>query len=440
MKTVAVSTLGCKVNQFESEGLMESLEERGYRIVPFGEKADITIINTCTVTHRADFQSRQMVRRARRANSSTLLIVTGCYAQVDPERISKIEGVNYLLGNQEKNRIPSFLPLMEKGELPKIQVDEIRREIPFANSPVHSFHHHTRAFLKIQDGCDARCSYCIVPYARGGSRSLVPERVLEHLNDLKQRGYREVVLTGIHLGAYGLDLNPSVSLEKLLEQVEHKETPLRIRLSSIEPGDFSPGLIEFLSRSNKICPHLHIPIQSGDDEILKKMNRNYDRFYLSDLIQDLSEKIPILAVGADLIVGFPGETAERFQKTFDLISSVPLAYLHVFPFSKREGTPAAQYSERVGEEEIKIRTKNLRALGKEKRKAFYQRFHHRELNVLIEERPRKEMGWRGLSRNYIPVFLRDENGTKSRDWTNQEVKVIVTELVEKGVLGQVVEG
>jgi len=440
MKTVAVSTLGCKVNQFESQALMESLEKQGYRIVPFGEKADVTIINTCTVTHRADFQSRQMVRRAHRIHSNTLLVVTGCYAQIDPERLSKIEGVNYLLGNQEKNRILSLLPSMERGEAPQILVDDIRREVLFADTPVRSFRNHTRAFLKVQDGCDARCSYCIVPHARGRSRSLVPGKVLGHLKDLKQRGYREVVLTGIHLGAYGLDLNPSVSLEKLLEEVEDKETPLRIRLSSIEPKDFSPVLIRLLSQSSKICPHLHIPIQSGDDDILKKMNRNYDHFFLSDLIRDLHEKILNLSIGADLIVGFPGETAERFQKTLALISSLPIAYLHVFPFSRREGTPAAQDSERVSEQEIKIRAENLRALGKEKRQAFYRRFLHKELNVLVEERRRKEMEWKGLSRNYIPVLFMDESRTERKNWTNEKVKVRVTELTERGVLGKVVEG
>jgi threonylcarbamoyladenosine tRNA methylthiotransferase MtaB len=439
MKTVTISTLGCKVNQFESEALIESLEEEGYRIVPFGEKADITIVNTCTVTHRADFQSRQMVRRARRSNTHTLLIVTGCYVQVDPAGLSKIEGVNYLLGNREKNHIAHLLPLMERGELPKIQVEDIQQEALFSDTPLHSFRQHTRAFLKIQDGCDGRCSYCIVPHARGVSRSLTPGKVFEHLRELKQRGYKEVVLTGIHLGDYGLDLTPSLSLEKLLREVERNETPSRIRLSSIEPGDFSPGLMDLLSRSSKICPHLHIPIQSGDDEILERMNRNYDRLFLSDLILKLHEGIPSLSIGADLIVGFPGETDERFLRTFELIASLPLAYLHVFPFSRRKGTPAAQFPDGVGEEEIRNRARRLRTLGREKRQAFHHRFLHQELNALIEGRRRKETGWRGLSRNYIPVFLRDEKGTKNRDWINEELHVVVTELTEKGVIGKVRE-
>jgi len=440
MKTVAIATLGCKINQFESEVLTESIEKEGYRIVPFGEKADITIINTCTVTHRADFQSRQMVRRARRSSSDTLLIVTGCYAQVDPEKLSKIEGVNYLLGNQEKKRIPSLLSLMERGELPKIQVDDIRKEVLFVDTPLHSFHHHTRAFLKVQDGCDARCSYCIVPNARGRSRSLAPERILDHLKELKQKGYKEAVLTGIHLGAYGFDLGPAASLEDLLGRVEKEETPLRIRLSSIEPRDFSPGLIALLSRSRKTCPHLHIPVQSGDDEILKKMNRNYDRRFISDLVRELHGRIPNLSIGADMIAGFPGETAERFQNSFDLISSLPLAYLHVFPFSKREGTSAAQFPDQVGEEEIKIRAERLRDLGKEKRQIFYRRFVNQELSVLVEGRRGKEGGLRGFSRNYVPVFLGDNDGTERGTRINEEINVVVTGLAEKGVMGRIVEG
>jgi threonylcarbamoyladenosine tRNA methylthiotransferase MtaB len=442
MTTFAIATLGCKVNQFESEALMDALIQRGYGLVPFGEVADITIINTCTVTHRADFQSRQMVRRASRSNPKSMIIVTGCYSQVEPETLAKLKGTQYLLGNREKNLIPDLLPLMERGESPRIQVGDIQKEKVFSDIPIHSFHRHTRAFLKIQDGCNGHCSYCIVPYARGRSRSLPSERVFEHLKVLKERGFKEVVLTGIHMGAYGRDLNPPFPLENLLEKLEKEETPDRIRLSSIEPGDFSPGLISSLSRSTKVCPHLHIPIQSGDDEILKKMNRDYDRSFLSDLIQEIHQKIPKVSIGADVIVGFPGETEEKFRNTYELIESLPFSYLHVFPFSKRKGTPAAQFPQEVDSREIKKRAELMRGLGRKKRQAFYQQFLHQELRVLIENRREKETGrWKGLSRNYIPVFLSNENGLKAHpDLINQELTVKVTELTEKGVLGKVLEG
>ena len=441
MATVAIATLGCKVNQFESEALMASLEERGYSLVPFAEGADITIINTCTVTQRADFQSRQMVRRALRYNPNSLVIVTGCYSQVAPETIAKMSGVQYILGNAEKARIPDLLPLMQKVELPQIQVGDIQKETFFSDIPLHSFHRHTRAFLKIQEGCDAHCSYCIVPYARGRSRSLSSERVIEHLRVLKERDFKEVVLTGIHLGSYGLDLTPPFPLEKLLRRLEEEETPHRIRLSSIEPLDFSADLKSFLSQSKKVCPHLHIPVQSGDDEILKRMNRNYDRSFLFDLIQELHRRIPKLSIGADVIVGFPGETEEKFRKTYELIESLPFSYLHIFPFSKRKGTPASQFPHGVDVGKIKKRAEILRDLGKQKRQSFYRQFLLQELNVLVEDRKEKETGrWKGFSRNYIPVLIAPKNGAEgSSEWINQECAVKVTDVTEKGLVGQVVE-
>jgi threonylcarbamoyladenosine tRNA methylthiotransferase MtaB len=439
--TISIATLGCKVNQFETEALIDALEQKGYALIPFEEGADITIINTCTVTHRADFQSRQMVRRAFRSNPNSLIIVTGCYPQVEPDAFIKMKEVRYLLGNGEKNQIPDLLPLMQKGEFPRVQVGDIQKETLFSETPFHSFHRHTRAFLKIQDGCNAYCSYCIVPHARGRSRSLHPERVVENLKIFKEKGFKEVVLTGIHLGAYGLDLNPPFPLEKLIGQLEEEETPYRIRLTSIEPGDFSPELIFTLSQSNKICPHLHIPIQSGDDEILKKMNRGYNHSFLSDLIQELHLRIPRLSIGADVIVGFPGETEEKFQHTYGLVESLPFSYLHVFPFSRRKGTPVSQFPKGVDEEAIKKRAESMRELGKQKRQVFYRQFLNQELSVLVEDRKEKETGrWKGLSRNYIPVLITDKNGIKEhRDWVNHEWTVRVTDLTEKGVIGKVLE-
>jgi threonylcarbamoyladenosine tRNA methylthiotransferase MtaB len=439
MTTVAIVTLGCKVNQFESEALMSSLEQKGYDLVPFDEGADIAIINTCTVTQRADFQSRQMVRRASRLNPKSLIIVTGCYVQVDPDAIQRIEGVNYILGNTEKDKIPDLLPLMEKGELAGIQVGDIQRERVVSDIPLHSFHRHTRAFLKVQDGCDARCSYCIVPYARGPSRSLSPQKVTQRLIQLKEKGYKEVVLTGIHLGSYGLDRIPSLSLEKLLRCLEEEETPQRIRLSSIEPLDFSGNLVSFLSQSKKICPHLHLPVQSGDDEILKRMNRNYDRSFVSDLVHELHERIPRVSIGTDVIVGFPGETEENFQRTYDLIEALPFSYLHVFPFSRRKATPAYPLRPGVDYRRIKERSETLRELGEKKRWAFYHHFLDRELMVLVEGRREKETGrWKGFSRNYIPVSLALESRSQEKtDWVNQEVRVKVTGVTEKGLVGQI---
>lgn len=441
MKTISIATLGCKVNQFESEAIIDGLKQKGYLLVPFGQGADISIINTCTVTQRADFQSRQFVRRAFRSNPHSLIIVAGCYPQVEPDVFLKMKEVHYLLGNKEKREIPHHLPMMEKGEFPRVQIGKIDEERSFPETPLFSFHQHTRAFLKIQDGCNACCSYCIVPHARGPSRSLPPERVLKHLKVLKEKGFKEVVLTGIHLGTYGLDFHPPFPLEKLIRGLEKEDIPDRIRLSSMEPGDFSPELMTTLSQSGRICPHLHISIQSGDDEILKKMNRDYDRSFLSHLIQELSLRIPNLSIGADVIVGFPGESEAHFRQTYGLVESLPFSYLHVFPFSRRKGTAAYQFPQGLSEKEIKKRAREMRELGKQKRQVFYQRFLNQKLRVLVENRREKETGrWKGFSRNFIPVQLHPKIGAEEdQGWVNHEWTVRVIELTEKFVIGNVVE-
>ena len=441
MTTVTIATLGCKVNQFESEAIIDSLEHQGYRTVPFGDPADITLINTCTVTHRADFQSRQMVRKALRFSPNSLVIVTGCYAQVDPQAFAEMKGVTCLLGNREKVLISELLPQIEQGRVERLQISDIEKETQFLDVPLTSFHRHTRAFLKIQDGCDAHCSYCIVPHARGRSRSLSPERIIEHCALLKEKGFKEVVLTGIHIGAYGQDISPPFSLEKLLERLEQAETPPRIRLSSIEPLDFSPALISFLTQSAKVCPHLHIPIQSADDDILRKMNRNYASSFLSSLIHELHRRIPQISLGVDVIVGFPGETEEQFQHTQELIENLPLSYLHVFPFSRRKGTPAFRFPRQVRDSVITERAEILRTLGKRKRQSFYERFLHQELNVLVQDRQDKRTGyWKGLSRNYVPVLItQDGNSREEQPSINQEWKVQIIDVTDTDVIGTAAE-
>ncbi len=438
MKTVSVATVGCKANQFESEVLLEQMRALGYCPVPFESGADVTIINTCTVTHRADFDSRQMVRKALRNNPDSLIIVTGCYVQADPETFVRMEGVRYLFGNKEKYRIPNLLPLLEKGELSRILVGEVGEEDTFSDVPVYRFTHRTRAFLKIQEGCNNRCAYCIVPLVRGPSRSLSPERVIEHLSHLTEKGFQEVVLTGIHLGSYGQEFQPPSSLETLLNKLETEKTPQRIRLSSIDPLDFSPKLISLLSSSKKICPHVHIPIQAAEDEILRRMNRAYDRAFLTDLLETLSSSIPGISIGVDVIVGFPGETEERFEETCRWIQTAPLSYIHVFPFSRRRGTLAFHLDGQVPVEEIRRRARWMRELGREKRRLFYRRFLHQTLRVLMEDlkekaRPR----WKGLSRNYIPVSL---SGGEGLALANREVEVAVTGWSDQGVVGHLVEG
>ncbi len=403
---VAVATLGCKVNQCESAGIAEALTARGMTLVPFEEAADGYIINTCTVTGRTDYQSRQLIRRAIRKNPAAAVLVTGCYAQRAPEEIARIPGVRFIAGNAEKERIPDILWEMTAG-VPQILVGDIRKEKEISRLGATVFPEHTRAFLKIQDGCDAFCSYCIVPHARGASRSLPPEEVLERIASISRAGYREVVLTGIHLGAWGRDLQPQADLATLVRRIAEGRTVERLRLSSIEPRELNEELIALIGAAGTVCRHLHIPLQSGDDGILAAMRRDYDAAFFRDLVRKLHATVPGIAVGIDVMAGFPGETEEAFANTLRLVEEMPVAYLHVFPYSRRPGTPAATMAGQVPEEEKKRRAERLRAVGAAKRQAFAERFIGTPLEVLVEGRTDKNTGFPvGFSDNYIPVAVR----------------------------------
>jgi threonylcarbamoyladenosine tRNA methylthiotransferase MtaB len=294
------------------------------------------------------------------------------------------------------------------------------------------FSERTRAYLKVQDGCNSFCSYCIVPYARGRNRSLPLDQALAKTRDLCALGFKEIVLTGIHLGTYGEDLIPPDSLLSLLQVLELENPDIRVRLSSIEPGEFTPALIDFLAKSRKICPHLHIPLQSGDDGILQRMNRNYSRVFFEDLVNRLVRSIPDLAIGMDIIGGFPGEDEKAFENTVNLIQELPIAYLHVFPFSKRKGTRAENFLGQVPSQVIKARCQTLREIEEKKRQIFYSAFLGKTLKVLVESKKERESGMRkGYSRNYIPILI-----PAGEEHINQELDVEVTEVRGKKVFGK----
>lgn len=414
IKKIAIITLGCKVNQYDSVIMEEALCEKGYTIVNFRNQADIYIINTCTVTQKTDYQSRQLIRRAKRKNPHAKIIVTGCYAQIAPQAIAEIPGVSLVLGNAQKHNIADFITNSEGDGSPHVIVSDIHQQIYFNDPPLHSFTHHTRAFLKIQDGCEAFCSYCIVPYARGRYRSLSSEETLKRLFTLDKAGFKEVVLSGIHLGAYGMDQNPSFPLLNLLQIIEQEKPVHRIRLSSLEPMDITSGLIDFLSKSQIVCPHLHLPLQSGDDEILKRMKRPYRSSDFERLVKRLNSKIPHLCLGIDAIAGFPGETDHQFMNTYKLLEGLPVSYFHVFPYSKREKTLAASFPDQIPGNTISTRSERLRKLGKTKKERFYSNYLGKKLNVLIEEKRDRQSGYlKGRSRNYIPVLLEGPDTLKN---------------------------
>jgi len=431
---VALATLGCKVNQYESAGMAETLREDGYAPVPFAGEADIYIINTCTVTGKADFQSRQLIRRAVRNNPRAAILVTGCYAQLLPEEISRLPGVTMVAGNVEKGDILGLVRAMAAGVKRAVEGD-IRRVTEFSTPAAGVFAGRTRAFLKIQDGCDSFCSYCVVPHGRGKSRSLAAKDVLERLQAMSAAGHRELVLTGISLGAYGRDLRPAADLLGLLRQVATIKQLPRLRLSSLEPLEITDALLAFIRDQGILCRHLHIPLQSGSDRILAEMGRDYDGAFFRRLVHKIQTYLPDAAIGSDVMVGFPGEGETEFQHTRQLVEELPLAYLHVFSYSPRPGTPAAALPDQVRGVDKKRRASIIRQLGMKKRDDFARQFLGRELTVLLESKRDRETGlMRGFSSNYLPVTVR--NGQPSL--ADTLVTVLAEEITEGKLMGRVI--
>lgn len=434
LKTVRIHTLGCKVNQCESAYMGEALGKSGFLPASDGQ-ADICIINTCTVTQRADYQSRQLIRRMVKQNPEASIIVTGCYAQIAAGKIASIPGVDYIIGNKEKESILHIIKNASKQISSKIYVSPFAVHDKIQDLCVEGFMDKTRTFLKIQDGCDAYCTYCIVPYARGKSRSLPPHRVLEHVKLSTQNGYKEIVLTGIHLGHYGLDLSPQTNILDLVRTLE-EITHCRIRLSSLEPTELSHSFIRHMAASKIMCAHLHIPLQSGDDDILKRMNRTYSASYFKNLINELIEKIPDICIGVDVMAGFPGEEEREFINTYTLIDDLPISYLHVFPYSKREGTQAFKFPHHVSSSTVTARAKKLRELGDTKRRTFYQRHLGKTAQVLVEwRRDTHTRLLKGFTKNYIPVLIEGDGNLR-----NQIVEVELKDIVGNSAHNMKVQG
>jgi threonylcarbamoyladenosine tRNA methylthiotransferase MtaB len=412
IKKIAVTTLGCKVNQCDSASIEQQLRENGYSIVAFANDADCYIINTCAVTASTEAQSRQLIRRALRRSETAPVVVTGCYAQKNAEQLRAISARVHVAGNTEKETLPLVVDSMLKGEDAFFTVHDISMQNIFTSSASETFAGRTRAFLKIQDGCSNNCAYCIVPSVRGPSRSLMPKPVLNRMRTLARNGYKEIVLTGIHLGAWGWDLKPRYNLADLLTMF-HDDSQLRhvrLRLSSIEPTEWSDEIIELVANSNNICPHVHIPLQSGDSSILKSMNRDYSPDFFSDLVLRLVRGIPSINIGIDVIAGLPGETVSCFDNTRALLDSLPAGYLHVFPYSRRPGTPAADMPEQVPAGTVKKRLHVLWELSDGMKRNFYQQYEGAEMEILVESRRDSSTGLlRGFTRNYIPVLLEGDN-------------------------------
>ena len=393
---------------FHETAYMEELFKRaGWEVVGFDEEADVYVVNTCTVTKTADAKSRKILRKAKQRNPNALVVSTGCYSEVYPEEVESVREVDFITGNVEKFNMAELVERRLKGELPRVFVKGVWKESKFYPLTIRHYEGRTRAFLKVQQGCELFCSYCIIPRARGRMVSEDPQKVLEQVKELVDAGYKEIVLTGTHLGAYGVDLEGNWNLARLVKEIVKVPGLYRLRLSSIEPIEFSEELIEVVTGSEKVAPHLHIPLQSGSDRVLTLMRRRYTARDYRRVVEKILSLNPEICIGTDVMVGFPGEREEEFEETKRLIEELPFGYVHVFPYSKREGTVAATMKETVLPQEKKERAWVLREIGKEKSIAYRKRFLGKELECLVLSSTQEGKSV-ALSGNYINVILNEK--------------------------------
>ena len=421
--TFAIHTFGCKVNIYESEFITNLMQESGYKLVDFNEQADIYIINTCTVTNEADKKGRKLIHTTRNNHKESILIVAGCYAQLNPNDID----ADIVIGNKHKSRIIELIEKYKKNKEKIILVEDISKT-NFEDMYINHFTTHTRAFVKIQDGCNAFCAYCTIPYARGGLRSKDFNKVIQEVTDLVNNGYKEIVLTGIHTGRYGIEQN--TNLETLLKELLNIKGIFRIRLSSIEINEITDGIIELIKNNSVMAKHLHIPIQSGSNTILKSMNRLYDLDFFIKRIEYIRKEIPDISITTDLIVGFPGETEELFKETINTLNKIKFTKIHTFPYSKRSGTKAASMPNQVDGLVKKCRVKEVLTLSDKYELEYYNKHLNKEYDGIVESR--KDNKKIVLTSNYIPVEI-DDNLVN-----NTKVNIVITKINNFRVIGKII--
>lgn len=424
---IGFCTLGCKVNQYETEAIKEKFSINGWEIKDFNEECDAYLINTCSVTSLSDRKSRQMIRRAHEKNKNAIIAVCGCYAQVSPEEIEKIEGVNIVIGTTDKLKAYELI----NEAVNKNIVRPLTNKESYEDMEITLFDSKTRAIIKVQDGCNNFCSYCIIPYARGRIRSRNPKKVYNECQKLSENGFLEVVLSGIHVCSYGRDLE-NFTLCDLLYKI-HSIDIKRIRLSSIEPNAFNDDFFNMLKELNKICHHFHISLQSGCDETLKRMNRKYNSSFYKGICNRLIEEFPDTAITTDVIVGFPGETEEEFNKTVEFIKSIPFYKIHTFKYSVREGTVAANMPDQIPPDVKEKRSKIIIDISNEKQKEFERKYVGKTVEILVENK-NKNGYYMGHTSNYIPVFVKSENNI-----CDTLIKVEIKEYKNNMLIGKTAE-
>ncbi|TYS19519.1 tRNA (N(6)-L-threonylcarbamoyladenosine(37)-C(2))-methylthiotransferase MtaB [Rossellomorea vietnamensis] len=424
MPTVAFHTLGCKVNHYETEAIWQLFKEQGYERLEYENTSDVYVINTCTVTNTGDKKSRQVIRRAIRKNPDAVICVTGCYAQTSPAEIMAIPGVDIVVGTQDRRKMLEYIEQFKDERQPINGVGNIMKNRVYEELQVPAFTDRTRASLKIQEGCNNFCTFCIIPWARGLMRSRDPEEVIRQAQQLVDAGYKEIVLTGIHTGGYGEDMK-DYNLAMLLRDLEEKVTGLkRIRISSIEASQLTDEVIEVIDNSNMVVRHLHIPLQSGSNTVLKRMRRKYTMEFFAERIEKLKKALPGLAVTSDVIVGFPGETEEEFMETYNFIKEHKFSELHVFPYSKRTGTPAARMTDQIDEDIKNERVHRLIQLSNQLAKEYASRFEEEVLEVIPEEVYKEDPAsglYVGYTDNYLKVVF-----PASEEMVGKLVKVKIT--------------
>ena len=403
MNKVAFYTLGCKVNQYETEAMEEIFQKRGYKIVDSDQKADMYVINTCTVTNLSDRKSRQFIRRAKRTNKDSIVVVVGCYSQVAPDEVEDIEGVDIVIGTTDREKI---VDLCEEAKIKNKKINivkNIKGYKDFEDLNIVDLKSKTRAYIKIQEGCNQFCSYCIIPYARGPIRSRALEDIIKETERLSKAGFKEIILTGIHVASYGKDLN-NINLLNVIEGVSKIEGIERIRLSSIEPTLINEEFMKKIIDIKEVCDHFHLSLQSGSDTVLNRMNRKYTTSQYKDIVKLIRKYLPDTGITTDIIVGFPGETKKEFEETYNFVKEIGFSRIHVFKYSPRKGTPASKFKEQVHGNVKHFRSEKLISLGEELMKGFNNNFIGKTMEVLFEEESKEESGFaEGYTTNYIRV-------------------------------------
>lgn len=434
-KIIAGFTLGCKTNQYETDAVLSAFRKKDYEVVSFDQFADVYIINTCTVTHTGDKKSRQMIRRAKKKNEHAIVIVMGCYAQISPDDVFNIEGVDIVLGTQMRNQLTDFVDQYVKGLLPKpfIAVEKKIGEEGFEDLSLSSELDHTRVFIKIQEGCNQMCTYCIIPYARGRVRSRDEESILSEIKKLASEGYKEFVLTGIHIASYGIDRGGS-ELLRLIQKIDLIQGVERLRLGSLEPNVIDDNFLEGLKSVSSFCPHFHLSLQSGAETVLKRMNRKYSPSEYEDALKKIREHFVRPAITTDVIVGFPGESNDEFQETMAFVEKMCFSEVHVFPYSKREGTPAAKMTKQVDESIKKQRVEKLSQLSETLSENYRKHFIGMRESIILEEY--KNNQWLGYSSRYIKFHLSEVDQELE---VGEKVEIEVLELADHGLLARLLK-